>query len=219
VRVRLRIARSSADVLSCQRLIAEVYNRHYGVVFSDDIYDLDAKIEPWPHRYLMAFSGDDLAVVCGLYMHHTYVERFGLVTDAEIAEQLEQAGVRGKYDPGVRREVTKLVVAPPWRKLHLSPAIIAATHSRDFMDVDATHPPLLTYCCVRSIAEGVMTRHGIRARRLKPFPNYKVHELYRSEKNPMDSYLVIPDVDVPAAYRDLRIPGEYTLDVLGGEQP
>jgi hypothetical protein len=87
------------------------------------------------------------------------------------------------------------------------------------MDVDARCPPLLTYCCVRSIAEGVMTRHGIRARRLKPFPNYKVHELYRSEKNPMDSYLVIPDVDVPAAYRDLRIPGEYTLDVLGGERP
>ena len=35
----------------------------------------------------------------------------------------------------------------------------------------------------------------------------------------MDSYLVIPDLDVPAAYRDLRIPGEYTLDVLGGERP
>jgi len=219
VKVRLRMARSSADVLSCQRLIAEVYNRHYGVVFSDDIYDLDAKIEPWPHRYLMAFSGDDLVVVCGMYLHHTYVERFGLVSDEEIGAHLEDAGVGGSYDPGVRRELTKLVVAPPWRKLHLSPAILAAAHSRDFTDVDSVRPPLITYCCVRSIAERVVRRHGIRARPVKPFPNYKVHELYRSEANPMDSYLVIPDRDVPAAYRDLRIPGEYTLDVLGGERP
>ena len=35
----------------------------------------------------------------------------------------------------------------------------------------------------------------------------------------MDSYLVIPAVDVPPAYRDLQIPGEYTLDVLGGQAP
>jgi hypothetical protein len=125
--------------------------------------------------------------------------------------------VRGTYDPGIRRELTKLVVARPWRKHHLSPAIIAAAHSRDFMDVDAARPPLLTYCCVRSIAEGVMTRYGVRARLIKPFPQYKVHELYRSESNPMDSYLVIPDLDVPATYRDLRIPGEYDLDALGGE--
>jgi hypothetical protein len=219
VKVRLRIARSSADVLSCQRLIAEVYHRHYGVVFSDDIYDLDAKIEPWPHRYLMAHSGDDLAVVCGIYLHHTYVERFGLVSDDEIATQLEAAGVERRYDPRIRRELTKLVVAPPWRKLHLSPAIIAAAHSRHFMDLDAPRPPLLTYCCVRSVAEGIMTRHGIRARRLKSFPRYKVHELYRSEENPMDSYLVIPELDVPAAYRELAIPGEHTLEVLEGGRP
>ncbi len=219
MRLQLRIAHTSGDVLSCQRLIAQVYNRHYGVVFSDDIYDLDAKVEPWPHRYLMALAGEELAVVCGLYLRHTYVERFGLVTDAEIEAHLEDAGVRGSYDPRDRREVTKLVVAPPWRKLHLSPAIIAAAHSRDFMEMEAERPPLLTYCCVRTIAEGIMTRHGIRARRLKAFPKYKVHELYRSESNPMDSYLVIPAVDVPPAYRDLRIPGEYALDVLGGERP
>jgi hypothetical protein len=219
VKVRLRVARSSADVLSCQRLIAEVYNRHYGVVFSDDIYDLDAKIEPWPHRYLMAFSGEELAVVCGIYLHHTYVERFGLVSDADIAAELEQAGVQRSYDPRVRRELTKLVVAPPWRKLHLSPAVLAAAHSRHFADLDAPRAPLLTFCCVRSIAEGIVTRHGIRARRLKPFPSYKVHELYRSETNPMDSYLVIPELDVPAAYRDLPIPGEHALEVLGGGRP
>ena len=87
-----------------------------------------------------------------------------------------------RHDPAIRREVTKLVVAPPWRKHHLSPAIIAAAHSRDFMDMESERPPLLTYCCVRTIAQGVMTRHGIRARRLKPFPRYKVHELYRFRK-------------------------------------
>jgi hypothetical protein len=219
VKVKLRIARSSADVLSCQRLIAQVYNRAYGVVFSDDIYDLDAKIEPWPHRYLMAYAEDDLAVVCGLYLHHTYVERFGLVSDAEIAAELEAAGAQGLYDPRGRRELTKLVVAPPWRKLHLSPAVLAAAHSCHFMDLDAPRPPLITFCCLRSIAERIVTRHGIRARRLKPFPRYKVHELYRSEANPMDSYLVIPTLDVPAVYRELPIPGEHTLEVLGGGHP
>ncbi len=219
MKVQLRIARTSGDILTCQRLIAEVYNRHYGVVFSEDTYDLDAKIEPWPHRYLMAYSEEDLAAVCGIYLRNTYVERFGLVTGTDIAAHLEQAGMHHEYDPRHRRELTKLVVAPPWRKLHLSPAIIAAAHSRDFMEMDAERAPLHTFCCVRSVADRIMTRYGIRARRLKAFPRYKVHELYRSESNPMDSYLVIPAIDVPPAYRDLRIPGEYTLDILGGPQP
>jgi hypothetical protein len=45
-------------VLLCRRLIAEVYNRDYEVVFSEDHYDLEAKIEPWPHRFLMALHDD-----------------------------------------------------------------------------------------------------------------------------------------------------------------
>lgn len=219
MRLSLRIARTSGDVLACQRLIAEIYNGQYGVVFSDDIYDLDAKIEPWPQRYLMAYAGGELAAVCGIYLENTYVERFGLVTDAEIAVHLRDAGMDGRYDPRDRRELTKLVVAKPFRHLRLSPALIAAAHARDFMEMEAERPPLHTFCCTRSIAEQIMTRYGVRGRRLKPFPSYKVHERYRSETNPMDSYLVIPEVDVPAAFRDLRLPGDYDLERLGGGSP
>lgn len=216
MRLSLRIARTSGDVLACQGLIAETYHRQYGVVFSDDTYDLEAKIEPWPHRYLMAHLGDELAAVCGLYLRNTYVERFGFVSDEELAVHLREAGVDGRYDPRDRRELTKLVVDPRFRRLHLSPSLIAAAHARGFMDMEAERPPLQTFCCTRTIAEQIMTRHGIRARRLKPFPRYKVHELYRSETNPMDSYLVIPDVDVPSRFRELRFPGAYELEALGG---
>jgi hypothetical protein len=210
VRMRLEIAERSADVLRCRQLVAEVYNRRYGVMFSRDTYDLDAKIEPWPHRFLMGKVGDELSAVCGLYVRNTYVERFGLVTDEEVGARLREAGVDGAYDPGARRELTKLVVAPHLLNSGLGPLFIAIAHARSFVELEAERPPLVTFCVVRSMRR-LVERHGIRARRLKPFPHYKVHELYRSERNPMDSYLVIPHLDVPTRFRDLRVPAEHDL--------
>jgi hypothetical protein len=32
----------------------------------------------------------------------------------------------------------------------------------------------------------------------------------------MDSYLIIPELDVPRSFRDLSIPGEYDLDSFSG---
>jgi GNAT superfamily N-acetyltransferase len=185
-------------------------------VFSEDIYDLDAKIEPWPHRYLMVLLGDDLVAVCGLYLRNTYVERYGLVSDDDIAALLREAGVDGSYEPSNRREFTKLVVARPFRNLRITSALMAFALARAFLDMDTERAPLVTFCVVRTMRR-LIERHGIRTRHLKPFPLYKVHDKYRSESNPMDSYLVIPDLDVPALFRDLVIPGEYDLDVfLGG---
>jgi hypothetical protein len=216
VKLRLQIARAPGDILRCQHLIANVYNKQYGVVFSEDVYDLEAKIEPWPHRYFMILVEGDLVAACGLYMRNTYVERYGLVTDEEIAAVLREAGVDGRYDPSNRREVTKLVVARPFRNLRITPVLMGCSLAREFADMEADRPPLVTCCVVRTMRR-LIERHGIRLRHLKPFPLYKVHEKYRSESNPMDSYVVIPDLDVPALFRDLVIPGEYDLDVfLGG---
>lgn len=216
MRIRLAIAASSGEVLRCRQLVADVYSRRYGVVFSSDTYDLEQKIEPWPHRFLMGFIGNELSAVCGLYVRNTYVERFGLVTHDEVGASLRQAGVEGGYDPAARRELTKLVVAPRLRNSGLGPLFIAISHARAFVDLDAPTSPLVTFCIVRSMRR-LVERHGVRPRPLKPFPLYKVHELYRSERNPMDSYLVIPHLDVPPHFRQLRIPGEHDLDPwLGG---
>ncbi len=216
MRIRLEVARRPADVLRCRQLVAEVYHARYGVVFSQDTYDLDAKIEPWPHRFLMGSMGGELAAVCGLYLRNTYVERFGLVTHDEVEAQLRGAGVSGRYDAAARRELTKLVVAPRWRNSGLGALFVAIAHARAFADMGTERPPLVTFCVVQSMRR-LMQRHGMRPRHLKPFPYYKVHELYRSERNPMDSYLVIPELDVPNRFRDLRIPGDHDLrEWLGG---
>lgn len=202
-------------MLRCQQLIADVYNKQYGVVFSEDIYDLDAKIEPWPHRYLMGLLDGALVAVCGLYVRNTYVERFGLVTDGEIAKVLRDAGVEDRYDASNRREITKLVVARPFRNGRITPALMAFSLARAFAEIDARRPPLVTFCAVRTMRR-LIERHGIRTRHIKPFPPYKIHEAYRSESNPMDSYLIIPALDLPASCRDLEIPGEYDVDSLSG---
>jgi hypothetical protein len=185
------------------------------VVFSEDIYDLDAKIEPWPHRYLMGLLEGKVVAVCGLYMRNTYVERFGLVTDGEITAVLRDAGVEGRYDPSNRREITKLVVARPHRNLRITPALMAFSLARAFAEMEAERPPLVTFCAVRTMRR-LIERHGIRTRHIKAFPRYKIHEAYRSESNPMDSYLIIPALDLPASYRDLEIPGEYEVDSSSG---
>jgi hypothetical protein len=182
-------------------------------VFSEDIYDLDAKIEPWPHRYFMILVDGDLVAACGLYLRNTYVERYGLVTDEEIAAMLREAGLDGRYDPSNRREVTKVVVARRSRNQRITPVLMCCSLAREFADMEADRPPVVTICVVRTMRR-LMKRHGIHTRHIKPFPFYKVHEAYRSESNPMDSYLILPDLDVPPIFRNLAFPGEYDLDAF-----
>lgn len=190
-----------------------MYNRQYGVVFSEDHYDLDAKIEPWPHRYVMGTIDGELVGLVGLYVRNTYVERFGLVSDEDIEAALRAAELGGRYDPHHRREVTKLVVAPAFRHGRVTQLVTGCAFSRAFACIEADAPPILTLCTVRTIRRFV-ERLGVRLRHLKPFPLYRVHEAYRSESNPMDSYFLLPDRDVPPFFRDMAIPGEYDLDAL-----
>ena len=214
--LRLEIARGPGDVLRCRQLIADVYHRQYGVVFSEDVYDLEAKIEPWPHRYLMGFVEGELVAVCGLYLRNTYVERFGLVTDEDVRAALREAGAAGRYDPRNRREITKLVVAPRFRNLRVTPVLMSCAMARAFSDVEADGAPVVTFCAVRTMRR-LIERLGIRTRHLKPFPRYKIHEAYRSDSNPMDSYLILPDLDVPARFRELVIPGEHDVGSISRE--
>ncbi len=216
MKVSVKIAETREDVLRCQYLIAEVYNREYEVVFSEDHYDLDAKIEPWPHRYLMVMCGPQLVSTVGQYLKQTYVERFGAVTHGDVAQILEGAGALDRYSPERLRELTKLVVAKEHRGQGLALFTLGAAHSRIFcqMEATATAPALLVFCSKRSIVQKMHVPLGVNTRHIKPFPFYKIHELYRSEDDPMDSRLIVPELDIPTSWFELAVPGEYETTKL-----
>lgn len=213
MKLLLRRAESRSDILRCRQLIAEVYNRDYEVVFSEDRYDLEAKIEPWPHRFLMALCGDELVAACGLYTRNTYVERFGQVTDSELRCLLDAAGAAEDYDPTCRREFTKMSVHHSWRGQGIAPWLTGAAHSRAFTNVESDRA-IMVFCAKLSIIDNIFHRAGLHTRTIKAFPFYKVHELYRTPNDPMESRLIIPKLDIPARWYDLALPGEYELERL-----
>jgi hypothetical protein len=57
----------------------------------------------------------------------------------------------------------------------------------------------------------VWDKAGCNTRVIRPFPLYKIHEKYRSESDPMDSRLMIPDLDFPKRWYDLRLPAEVEV--------
>jgi len=209
MKLTLAIAQSRADIMRAQALIAEIYNSEYEVVFSDGHYDLVAKVEPWPHRYVMGTIDGELACAAGLYVHSTYVERFGLVDAMDIRALRRQAGL--SVDDLPNREVTKLVVNPKFRGLGLSRMILGAAHTRAFLDADGSKPNLLL-SSKRSLIRTMHNREGIHPRVIKPFPIYKIHERYASPADPMDSYLILPELDIPASLYDRKIPEEYKIE-------
>jgi hypothetical protein len=213
MKLLLRRAESGADILRCRKLIAEVYNRDYQVVFSEDHYDLAAKIEPWPHRFLMALNGADLVAACGLYTHNTYVERFGNVKEDDVQRVLREGDALAACDTGHRCEFTKMSVRHDWRGRGLAPWLTGAGHSCHFTDAHQTRAVML-FCAKMSIIQNIFHRAGLRTRRIKEFPIYKVHELYRSPEDPMESRLIIPTIDIPERWYELVFPGEYDIERL-----
>jgi GNAT superfamily N-acetyltransferase len=213
-RLSFRIAKSRAEVLACQYLVAEVYNKEYEVVFSDDSFDLDAKIEPWPHRYLMGLEGGELVATAGLYLHNTYVERFGGVSSDEIQSIIDDAGGARRFSAARKREITKVSVRRDKRGHGYGRVLLGTAHARAFLQIDTPDdtPNVLVCCARRTIWEGLWHRAGIHTRRIKEFPFYKVHELYRSPEDPMDSRIIVPEIDIPAHWYDRALPGEYEID-------
>ncbi len=211
LKLRIEVAQVLPDVVRCQNLIADVYSRRYGVQFSHARVDLEAKIEPFPHRYIMATIKGELVASAGLYLHDTYVERYGHIEDEEIAKILTAAGANGYYSPARKRETTKLVVKAGWGGHGIGRSLFAAMHSRDFLQMEATAPHLVLVCAKISVFLHLHDVIGVRTRLLKPFPEYKVHELYRSPGDPMESRLILPEEDVPRRWYDLRLPAEIDV--------
>ena len=213
-RMELRLAKTRAEVLQCQYQIAAIYNKEYEVYFSDDAYDLDAKIEPWPHRYLMGLVGGELVCCAGLYVRNTYVERFGNVSDEEIDAIIRDAGGADRYAAVRKREITKLVTTKAARGRGYARFFLACAHSRHFLqcDTEPEQPVVLVCCAKRSIWNNMWGGVGIQTRVIKEFPFYKVHELYRSAEDPMDSRLIVPSVDIPSRWYDRAIPGEHEVE-------
>lgn len=206
-----RLADTRGDVRRCRQLIAGVYQRDYGVAFSESHFDLEAKIECWPHRYLMTIANGDLVATCGLYTHDTYVERFGGVAEDDLRPLIEQAGAGARHTASNRREFTKMSVRHDWRGRGISRWLTGAGHSRHFTHVDVDRA-VMVFCAKISIINSVFHRAGLRTRRIKPFPFYKVHERYRSAADPMESRLIIPEMDIPEPWYNLALPCVYDID-------
>jgi len=214
MKIRLAIASSRAEVLRCQYLIAEVYNQEYNIFFSDDSYDLHGKVEPWPHRYLMATVGGEVAGCIGMYLRDTYVGRFGNVGDDEVRRAVVAAGGDAeRWLPERKREPTKLAVHSNYRGFSLGRILLGACHSSAFRDTDGDGQSFLFVACAKqSIWRSQWGKIGIQSKVLKPFPIYKVHEDYASPSDPMESRVIIPDLHVPRAWLDLDVPADYDTE-------
>ncbi|MCB9741015.1 MAG: hypothetical protein H6741_17090 [Alphaproteobacteria bacterium] len=209
----LSVARRHAELLRCQYFIAESYNRHYGIMFSEDMHDLAARIEPYPHRYLMATVDGELVGALGLYERETYVERYGAITRADIDAQLEAAGVQETYAQAPLRELTKLVVKAGWERRGLARLLHERSHSPDFIRLGVDGPVLLAVCGKISFLDHMFAPGGrIGSRFMAPFPRYPIHEAYRRDSDPMESRLIIPELDVPEALLATRLPLTLTLE-------
>jgi len=210
--LEIRLARRSAEMVACQYLIKETYGRHYNIVFSKTHIDLNLKIEPYPHHYAMGLVDGELVACAGMYTKNTYVERYGDVGDADIARTLTEAGMPERIS-WPRREYTKLVVRDGWGGRGIGRFFFAATHSKDFICPGEDKPPLLLACAKLSVFRNLYDASNLRARVIKPFPHYKVHELYRSEDDPMESRLLLPDVDIDPQWYNLSLPGTFELEM------
>lgn len=212
MKVLISVANRRADVLRCQYFIAENYNQNYAIMFSEDIYDLEARIEPYPHRYIMATVEGELVAAMGLYTRDTYVERYAGVTEEEIAGELARCGVAEQYAGAVKREMTKLVVKDGWTGRGLARLLHDVGHARAFIDADAGGPVVILVCARRSVYNSLFAPRGVvDSHFLAPFPRYPVHSAYRSEADPMETRVTIPAIDVPQELRDLPLPFETEL--------
>lgn len=209
----VRLAESRADVLRCQQMIAGIYNKEYKIVFSETNYDLEAKIEPWPHRYVMGLLGNELVCAAGLYLHSTYVERFGQISPEEFKAVIDEAGAAPRFDAARKREYTKIVVREDMRGRGVAKFFLGASMSRDFLQVGTLdhEPTVLVICGKVSILRNMWEPIGIRLRPIKPFPIYRVHELYSSPQDPMVSQMIIPELDIPPDFYNMKLPGTYVV--------
>lgn len=213
-RMLIKIATRRSEILQCQYFIAEIYNSAYNIVFSSDIADLDQAIEPYPDRYVMGLIDGKLVAAAGLYIRRTYVATYGGITDDEIDTKIAEANMSHRYSAKRKREYTKLVVRGNYNGLGIGRFFHAATHSRSFLEIDSSEPNVLLVCAKQSIYRSMYSANRIQTRILKPFPHYAVHEKYCSPDDPMDSRLIIPEIDIAPQWYNLSLPGEFSLQEI-----
>jgi GNAT superfamily N-acetyltransferase len=210
--LQFKIAKSHSEVHQCQSLIAEIYYKKLGITFSEFKFDPDAKVELYPHHYLMGLVNGELIACMGLYLHSTNPERYGKVTEQDIDRLLVEAGVANRYSGKYIRELSKFVVKEEWRKKGVGKLLMGAAHSKDFIYMDEDKPHLLVTCANRSIFKYFSDSLGIHTRTIKSVPFYKIHESYRFEHDPMESRLTIPDIDIPAQWYYAKLPRESEFE-------
>ena len=201
------------DVEACRTLVSEVYSARYGVTFTADLPDPHRKLEPWPDRWVAARVGGELVAAAGVYEQTTYVERFGGVTRSQIAELASDCGALGHERSVV--EYTRLVVAPGWEGRGLGSTFLAVTHSRGFLATGGGATPLILACGKLSVFGSIYERAGIRSRTIAPFPEYASHDRYRSSADPMESRLIIPELDLDPIVHALQLPLSLDLALDG----
>ncbi|WP_414588598.1 hypothetical protein [Scytonema sp. PCC 10023] len=215
IRLHIKIAKTHSEVLQCQSLIAEIYYKKLGIMFSDSIFDPEAKIELYPQQCLMGLVDGELIASIGLYTRGTNAERHGKVTEQDIEKLLVKAGAVKRYSGKYLRELTKFVVRDECRNQGIGKVLLGAAHSKDFIHLDEAQPHVLVACATLSIFKYFSNSLGIHTRSIKPIPLYKVHEYYRSDDNPMESRLIIPDIDIPEQLYNTKLPKEYEIEKSG----
>lgn len=204
--IEVRVAKTAAEVAACKELSGRVYYEQYGVKLTDGLCNPLGYRERFPDRFAMGFIDGKFAACAGLYVGETYVERFGRVDDALIASVLEEAGCPEAISRP-RVEYTKVVVDPAFGGQGIGRRFIAMTHAREFLEVDGEIP--LLFVCARYSVFRLWQAVGIRTRPLRPFPWYRNHERYRSSADPMESRLVIPELDIDKRWFELHLSDDY----------
>ena len=89
---------------------------------------------------------------------------------------------------------------------------------RDFLHIDAEAPNVIIACAKVSIFRALHDSLGIRTRLIKAFPYYQVHSMYRSDSDPMETRLVIPELDIPSEIYDRKLPSSCEFNPIRREQ-
>ncbi|BAU64851.1 hypothetical protein STA3757_22270 [Stanieria sp. NIES-3757] len=209
--IQFKIAQSDPEIFQCQSLISEVYYQKMGITFSPSYFDIEAKIELYPHHYLMGLIDGEIAATMGLYLHSTNPERYGKVTEQDINKLLDEIGIANQYSGKNIRELSKFVVKDKWRNQGIGKLLMGVAHCQDFIHLNEEQPHLLVSCANRSIFNYFSDCLGIHTHIIKPVPLYKIHEFYRSGNEPMESRLTIPELDIPSHWYHLKLPIELAI--------
>ena len=209
----IKLAQNNLEVKQCKSLIEQVYYQDFhGITFSDTICDPEKRIERYPQYYLMGLVGNQLVAALGLYTKGTNGERHGKVSSHEITQLLQEAGVLEKYSDYQLREVTKFVVKKEWRGQGIGKIMFGAAHSQDFIQINESQPTLLVSCSSVSIFNKFANGIGMRSRTIKPMPYYEIHKHYSSAENPVETRLIIPELDIPKYWLNFSLPTKISLD-------